>query len=137
MKFKHLIDDITIDLWSFWNFASMEYMRRKCNPTVDLSKFISNKNILSKFVAKPYSIIVFIGLTFIWPFCSNGWHIMVLSTEIFKVQISLHPIMNVCDLYIFLNKSGNVKSRYNQTSDVQSRGIKGGGISTQQQFPLH
>ena len=26
-KFKDLIDDITIDLWSFWNFANMEGIR--------------------------------------------------------------------------------------------------------------
>ena len=28
----------------------MEYIRRKCNPTVYLSKFTSNKNILSEIV---------------------------------------------------------------------------------------
>ena len=49
-----MIDNIAIDLWSFWNFASMKDMKWRCNSTVDLSKFISNKNILSKFVAKPY-----------------------------------------------------------------------------------
>ena len=30
----------------------MKDIRRRCNPMVDLSKFTSNKKILSKFVAK-------------------------------------------------------------------------------------
>ena len=38
-----MIDDIAIDLWSSWNFASMKNIRKKCNPIVDLSKFTSNK----------------------------------------------------------------------------------------------
>ena len=47
-KFKHLIDDITIKILFSWNFASMKDIRKKkCNPMVDLSKFISNKKILS------------------------------------------------------------------------------------------
>ena len=44
LKFKHLIDDIVIDLWSFENFACMEDTSRKFNPMVDLLKFASNKN---------------------------------------------------------------------------------------------
>ena len=52
LKFKYLIDDITIDFWSSRNFTSIEDLRRKCNPMVDLSKFISNKKILSEVVAK-------------------------------------------------------------------------------------
>lgn len=31
-----MIDDIVIELWSFWNFASMEDIRRKCNPIVKI-----------------------------------------------------------------------------------------------------
>ena len=50
-KFKHLIDDIVNDFLSFENFVSMEDIRRKCNQMVDLSKFTSNKMILSKVVA--------------------------------------------------------------------------------------
>ena len=46
-KFKDLINDITIDLWPFWNFANMEDIRRKCNPMVNLSQFTSNKKILN------------------------------------------------------------------------------------------
>ena len=43
-KFEHFIDDIAINLWSSWNFASMEDTRKKNgNPIVDLSKFTSNK----------------------------------------------------------------------------------------------
>ena len=42
-KFKDLIDDIIIDIWYFWIFVSTEYIRKKCNSMVDLSKFISNK----------------------------------------------------------------------------------------------
>ena len=30
-KFKYLIDDIAIDLWSSWNFVNMKDIRRKCN----------------------------------------------------------------------------------------------------------
>ena len=29
LKFKHLIDDIALDIWFSWNFASMEDMRKK------------------------------------------------------------------------------------------------------------
>ena len=43
LKFKHLIDDIVINLWPFWNFASMKDIRRKCNPIVGLLKFTSNE----------------------------------------------------------------------------------------------
>ena len=43
LKFKDLIDDIAINLWSFWNFANMEDIRRKCNPTVNLLQFTSQK----------------------------------------------------------------------------------------------
>ena len=46
-----MIDDIGIDLWSFENFASIEYIKRKCNLIVDLSKFTFNKNILSGVMA--------------------------------------------------------------------------------------
>ena len=51
MQIKQFIDDIVINLQFSKKFASMEYIRRKCNPMVDLSKFISNKKILSKVVA--------------------------------------------------------------------------------------
>ena len=54
-KFKYLIDDITIVLWSYWKFTSIEDIRRMCNSMVDLSKFIINKkNILSRVVALNY-----------------------------------------------------------------------------------
>ena len=45
LKFKHLINYINIDLWSFVNVASMEDINRKFNSMVALSKFTSNKNI--------------------------------------------------------------------------------------------
>ena len=54
LKFKYLIDDMTIDLWSFGNFASIEDIKRNCNPMVDLSKFISNKKIFSEIVILDY-----------------------------------------------------------------------------------
>ena len=47
LKFKYLIDDITIRLWFSENFASMKNIRRKYYPMVNLSKFTSNKKILS------------------------------------------------------------------------------------------
>ena len=51
LQFKQFIDDIAIDLWFFRNFVGMEDVRRRFNPIVDLSKFTSNKKILSKVVA--------------------------------------------------------------------------------------
>ena len=42
-KFKHLIDNIVIDLWFYWYFEKIEDIRRKYNLTVDLSKFTFNK----------------------------------------------------------------------------------------------
>ena len=45
-----------IDLWSYGNFASIENIRSKCNSMVDLSKFKSNKKILSEFVVVSYNI---------------------------------------------------------------------------------
>ena len=47
LKFKYLIDDITIRLLFSENFASMKNIRRKYYPIVNLSKFTSNKKILS------------------------------------------------------------------------------------------
>ena len=44
-KFKYLIDDLTINLWSNWNFASMN-IGRKCNPIVNFTKFTSNKKCI-------------------------------------------------------------------------------------------
>ena len=54
LKFKQFIDKITIDLWFFRNFTSMEDIRRRYNQMVDLSKFTSNKRILSKVVGLNY-----------------------------------------------------------------------------------
>ena len=45
LKFKYLIDDITIDLLFFWNFTRIEDIIRTYNPTVRFSKFTSNKKI--------------------------------------------------------------------------------------------
>ena len=42
LKFKYLIDDIAINFLSSINFTSIEDLRRKCNPMVDLSKFHVN-----------------------------------------------------------------------------------------------
>ena len=39
----------------FRNFASIEDIRRRCNPNVDLLKFTSNKKILSKVVVLGYN----------------------------------------------------------------------------------
>ena len=50
-----MIDDIAIDLWYSENFASIEDIWKKCNPIVNLSKFIFNKKILSKVVALGYN----------------------------------------------------------------------------------
>ena len=50
LKFKYLIDDICINLWSFENFVSMEDIKRKCKIIMNLSKFTSYKEILSRVV---------------------------------------------------------------------------------------
>ena len=50
-----MIDDIAIDYWFSENFASIENIKRKCNPIVDLSKFTFNKNILSEMVVLIYN----------------------------------------------------------------------------------
>ena len=49
LKFKHLIDNITIDLLFFWNFASMEDIIRTCNLIFRFTKFTSNKMIFTEF----------------------------------------------------------------------------------------
>ena len=43
LKFKYMINNIAIDLWSLWKFEIMEDIRRKCNLIVVLSKFTSKK----------------------------------------------------------------------------------------------
>ena len=50
LKFKHLIDDITIDLQSLENFVSMEDIRKNIIQQWIYQKFTSNKKILSKVV---------------------------------------------------------------------------------------
>ena len=52
LKFKHLIDGITINLSYFRNFVNMNIIRRKYNPIVDFLEFTSNKKILNGVVAK-------------------------------------------------------------------------------------
>ena len=54
LKFKYLIDNIVFDFWSSKNFANIENMKRKYNSNVDLSKFASNKKILSGVVDLNY-----------------------------------------------------------------------------------
>ena len=49
-----MINDIVIDFLFSENFASIKDIRRKCNLMVDLSKFTSNKKILSEIVALGY-----------------------------------------------------------------------------------
>ena len=55
LKFKHLIENIAINLWSSENFASMEDIKRKCKPIVNLSKFTSNKKILNEVITLSYN----------------------------------------------------------------------------------
>ena len=45
LKFKYLIDDITINFLSSWNFASVKNIIRTYSPIVQFSKFTSNKDI--------------------------------------------------------------------------------------------
>ena len=46
LKFKHSNDDITIDFYFSLNFTNIKNIK-KCNLTVNLSKFTSNKKLLS------------------------------------------------------------------------------------------
>ena len=55
LKFKYLINDIPIDFCSFGNFASLKDIRRKCNRMMNLSKFTSNKKILSGVITIVYN----------------------------------------------------------------------------------
>ena len=55
MQFKQFVDGITIDFKFFRNFTSIEDIKRRCNPIVDLSKFTSNKKILSNVVVLSYN----------------------------------------------------------------------------------
>ena len=45
-----MIDNIAIDFQSSENFASIKDIRKKCNPIVNLFKFIFNKKILNEIV---------------------------------------------------------------------------------------
>ena len=54
-EFKYLIDNITINLGSFRNFANMKDILTKCNPMMNLSKFTSNKKILGAVVVIKYN----------------------------------------------------------------------------------
>ena len=56
LKFKHLIDEKAISFLSFGKFASIEGIRKKGNPIVDLSKFTFNKKILSGVVIMDYKL---------------------------------------------------------------------------------
>ena len=55
LKFKYLIDDITIRLWFSENFASMKNIRRTCYLMKDFSKFTINKTLLSGVVSIGYN----------------------------------------------------------------------------------
>ena len=59
LKFKYLIDDITIDLWYLKNSVNIKDIRRYCNSTVNLSKFISNRKILSEIIFLGYNQVFF------------------------------------------------------------------------------
>ena len=55
LQIKKLINNIVIDLWFSQNFASMKDIRRKWNSIVNLSKFTSNKKILSEVLVLDYN----------------------------------------------------------------------------------
>ena len=46
---------IIIDLWLFGNFVSMKSIRKKCYPIMNLTKFTSNKKILSEDIVIDYN----------------------------------------------------------------------------------
>ena len=45
-----MFNEITIDLWFFWNFAYMKKIIRTCNLTVRFSKFTLNIEIYEEFI---------------------------------------------------------------------------------------
>ena len=55
LQLKQFIDDIAIVFYFSRNVASMENIRRRYNSMMDLSKFTSNKKILSKVVILGYN----------------------------------------------------------------------------------
>lgn len=59
LKFKHLIYDIVIDFWKLisMNDISMNDISRKYNSMVNLTKFLSNKNILSRIITIDYKLV--------------------------------------------------------------------------------
>ena len=65
---------MVINLWFSENFASMKYIRRKYNVIVNLTKFISNKKILSRVVA--------IGQTLPFPY-----HTIVVNIMRYTIRI--------------------------------------------------
>ena len=50
LQYKHLLMTWLLIFNFFRNFVNMENIRRRYDPTVNLSKFTSNKKILSKVV---------------------------------------------------------------------------------------
>ena len=84
LQFKQFTDDITIDLYFFRNFASMKDIKKICNPMVDLSKFTSNKMILSKVVA-------------LAKLCSyNNGRFAINFTKLFLCQV-----ISICSYYYY------------------------------------
>ena len=57
MKFKHVFDNISINFWSSWNFASMKDIIRTYNLMVRFSKFTLNIEIYEKFVKFLFKLI--------------------------------------------------------------------------------
>ena len=72
-KFKHLIVEIVIDLWSSWNFAIMDVINRKHNPTANVKKKYLNNITLLKIMCNtnPTIHIVFLFSWHIWFFKSR------------------------------------------------------------------
>ena len=80
LKFKHLTDDIVLDFWFFGYLTSIKNIRRKYNLMVDLLKFISNKNILSKVVVK--FVIEIISYIYVLHLSLSLSHILWLSFQL-------------------------------------------------------
>lgn len=66
MKFKQVIGEIVIDLWSSWNFASMNGIRRKYNSLADFSKCTSNKKIILSDIIYIYTHALFFFSSFLY-----------------------------------------------------------------------
>ena len=99
MQFKHFIDDIFINLQFSRNFASMEYIGRRCNLMVDFSKFTSNKKILKNTINLSYNQFCNYTLSFGKTNINNN------KTSFSKCHLFLNSSLQNDDFYLCFTRS--------------------------------